>query len=246
MRWTRSVYSIASRLARGLLSGAQQLFNDKVKKGDYDLQLLIESHEWLKTADTSHKANAWLKTYMKDKEVQYKGKFMEAGKLYFFRYIKPKHYQTLDYWDRGPLVLCLGGYWSSAGDYIEIGLNLHLLPPLIRRQVLIKVFSMYSEKYKGEMYSASQRPLEINWQRIAMPLLQYGAAFCIRQYIPKLRSQCIEFKYEDWHNAVFVPNEYLHKTSEEQLKNAWQQFVMTKAMTKMTASGLERALGGLL
>lgn len=243
--WTRSIFSIASRIARGFLTNSQQLFNDTVKGGKYDLQALIETSEW-NNSGGSDKARKWLKEYMKDKDVQFKGKYMEAGKIYHFRYIKPKHSDTLDYWDRGPLVLCLGGYWSAAGDYIEVGLNLHLLPPHIRRQVLIKVFKMYEKRYNGEMYSKEQRPLELNWQRIAAPLLQYGAAFCFRAYIPRLRTITIEFKYEDWHKAIFVPNEYLHKTSEDKLRNEWQKFVLTKSMTKMSAASLEKALGGLL
>jgi hypothetical protein len=105
---------------------------------------------------------------------------------------------------------------------------------------------MYEKRYNGEMYSATQRPLELNWQRIATPLLQYGAAFCFRAYIPRLRTMCIEFKYEDWHKAIFVPNEYLHKTSEDKLRNEWQKFVLTKSLNKMSASSLEKALGGLI
>lgn len=242
-RFARSIFSIASRLAKGFLTSGQKLFNSVVSKGNYDLQALIETSEF---KDRPDKAREWIANYVKDKDVQFKNAFMEAGKLYHFRYIKPKHSDTLDYWDKGPLVLCLGGYWSKAGDYIEVGLNLHLLPPLVRRQVLIKIFSMYSQKYKGEMYSNVQRPLELNWTKVAMPLLQYGAAFCVRAYIPRLRNITIEFKYEDWDKAIFVPNSYLNKTTEQQLKNDWQKFILTKAYTKMSASSLERAIGGLM
>lgn len=242
-RFARSIFSIASRLAKGFLTTSQKLFNSTVKTGNYDLQALIETSEF---KNKPEKARQWIADYSKNKDVQFKSKFLEAGKLYFFRYVKPKHYDTLDYWDRGPLVLCLGGYWSKAGDYIEVGLNMHLLPPLIRRQVLIKVFNMYRDKYKGEMYSDTQRPLELNWQKIAIPLLQYGAAFCFRSYIPTLRNLTIEFKYEDWDKAIYVPNEYLNKTTENDLKNAWQKFILTKAYTKMSATSLERAIGGLL
>jgi hypothetical protein len=43
-----------------------------------------------------------------------------------------------------------------------------------------------------------------------------------------------------------VPNEYLHKTSEDKLRNEWQKFVLTKSLNKMSASSLEKALGGLI
>lgn len=243
--WGKSILTLASKFGRGLLSSSQQVFNSLMTSGKYDISKQIEGHKWNVEGGADGKALAWFKKYANDKDVQYKGKFMEAGKLYAFKYIKPKHHDTLAYWDRSPLVLCMGGYWASNKEYVEIGLNLHLLPKLVRRKVLIKVFEMYSKKYNGEMYSAKQRPIELNWSKIAAPLLQYGAAFCIRQYIPRLRTQCIEFKYEDWPSAIFIPAVMLHKTSENNLKNEWQKFVMNKSFKKMTASGLEKLVAGM-
>lgn len=243
---TRSVFTTAGKYIKKLLTAGQKLFNSSVKNGDYDLEKLIEESPWISgNSKANDEIRQWMKTVTADKSNHFKTTYMEAGKLYFFRYMKPKHMDTLEFWDKGPLMLCLGGYWTKNKDYIEVGLNLHLLPPLIRRKVLIKVWNMYKQKYKGEMYSPQQRPLELNWQKIAAPLLQYGAAFCFRSYIPKLRTQTIEFKYEDWDKAIFVPNEYLNKTSETELKVLWAKFTREKSLPKLSANAMERALAGL-
>ena len=56
--WTRSIFSIVSRIARGFLTNSQQLFNDTVKCGKYDLQALIETSEW-NNSGGSDKARKW-------------------------------------------------------------------------------------------------------------------------------------------------------------------------------------------
>ncbi|WIC41411.1 hypothetical protein MA9V1_147 [Chryseobacterium phage MA9V-1] len=242
---TKSIFASATKFARGILSSAQKMFNSSVKDGNYDLKKRIEESEFVRDDSAARSAaQDWLRKYMQNKDVQFKKRQMEAGKLYFFRYIKPKHMDTLDYWDKGPLVLCLGGYWSAENQYIEVGLNLHLLPPKIRQQVLIKVFDMFRQRYRGEMYAPTQRPLELNWQAIARPLLQYGAAFAFRSYIPHLRSQAIEFKYEDWDKAIFVPNEYLNKTTAMELRNMWADFTRNRALNQLSSSNLENLLSG--
>lgn len=243
---TRSIFTTASKFIKKLLTQSQKLFNSSVKDGNYNLQKRVDDSPWnIENSKTRDEVRDWMKSITRDKENHYKTKFLEAGKLYFFRYMKPKHMDTLDYWDKGPLMLCLGGYWTKDKRWIEVGLNLHLLPPLIRRKVLVKVWNMYSQKYKGEMYSPTQRPLELNWQKVAGPLLQYGAGFCFRSYIPELRTQTIEFKYEDWDKAIYVPNEYLNKTSEAELKVLWAKFTRDKALSKLSGNSLERVLSGL-
>lgn len=226
------------RMGVVLLSKAQEEFNARVKSGDYDLSGLILKHEWNKTSG-GYKSRDWLRTQiLNNKEYQHK-QLMEAGKLYLFRYINPKTKDILDYFDTEPLVLCLGHYISKSGSIVEMGINLHFLPLKVRQSVLIKVFDMYRRAYKGEMYRTPQKTVPVKWQQIAAPLEQYGAAFAFRSYLPERRQLAVEFKYEDWHNAVFIPSTKYSGIAFDQLRTLWAQFVQTHSFKKLSQERFE-------
>lgn len=226
------------------LSGAQKEFNRKVQIGKYDLDALIQISEF-NNGDKGTKAAAdWLKNGIKSKELEfYKGSFMEAGKLYFFRYPNPKTRDTLEFFDAEPLVLCLGHYMSKDNELIEIGINLHHLPLKPRRQVLIKVFEMFARKYKNEMYRDEQASINIQWMSIAKPLMIYGTGFALRSYCANRKLECVEFKYEDWDKAIYVPSMKYVGIDQSRLAALWKQYVMTKSFTEITPDRLASILG---
>jgi hypothetical protein len=228
-----------------LLSKAQTAFNQKVQSGQYDLWQLINASPW-KTSRGGAKALDWYRIHLRDNkdELIYKG-LLEAGRLYTFRYLRPKHESTLDYFDTNPLVICLGYYKAKNGEIVEKGINLHLLPKDIRYSVISKIFSMYSDRYKGEMYRATQgQAIKLEWQNIALPLMQYGAAFAFRSYIPRLRTEVVQFKYEDWDKAIFLPSLKYKGTNLDKLVMEWKKYLLTKSYKSMTASQISKAVGG--
>ena len=60
--------------------------------------------------------------------------------MYFFNY-DPKHKETLPYYDRYPLVICV----KLLPDGFH-GLNLHYLPPMQRAGLLTKLEEVASNK----------------------------------------------------------------------------------------------------
>lgn len=226
-----------------LLSGAQREFNIQVKVGKFDLSEKIELSEFNDGNKGMRKAADWVRKETKAGRIKpFKG-IMESGKLYYFNYPNPKHRKKLAYWDAQPLVLCIGHYKSKVGDIIEVGINLHHLPPKVRKQVLVKVFDMYNRRYKGQMYRAKQAEVELEWKALAQPLLQYGAAFAIRSYIPKRRKKPVEFKYEDWDLAVYIPSEKLVGISQTKLEADWAKFWKNKSLQGLSADRLAAIIG---
>lgn len=236
------------RLQRGLarqglqlLSSAQELFNSRVKAGIYNLAADIKSSEW-GTDRGGLKAREWFKSTIEaDKDYKFSG-IMEAGKLYSFRYPNPKTRETLDYFDTDPLILCLGHYISKDREIIELGINLHFLPLKVRQQVLITIFNIFSQKYKGQMYRKKQKAVFLQWRQIAAPLIPYGAAFAFRSYIPKRRVQTFEMRYEDWSKAVFLQSRAYRGTSLDEISMMWRKFVMNKSLNQVSQGRFEEII----
>jgi len=242
-RFVNKVFNQLKSFGSKLLSGTQREFNRQVSIGKFDLDAKIQLSEFNDGKRGTKKAADWIKKSIKEGDYEFHTGIMESGKLYYFNYPNPKHKDTLEFYDAEPLVLCLGHYVSRVGDIIEIGINLHHLPIKVRRQVLTKVFEMFSRKYKGQLYRSTQKSVEIQWQGLAKPLLPYGAAFAFRSYHPKRRNECIEFKYEDWDKAIYVPSLKYVGISQQQLAAEWKQFLLTKSFTGLSANRLSDILG---
>lgn len=194
---------------------------------DYDLWKEIENHAWAKSGNPAAKALEWYRKKIKiDKDYHFKAKLLRQGFLYTFNYDTPKYESVLDYFDTQPLVIAFGSAQTSLG-LRDIGINLHLLPPRIRRIVMYKVFEMYRNHYKDQLFKNrnKQVPVGVTWKDIARPLEKYGIAFAIRMYIPELRTNAIEFMYDDWASAVYLPSKRLSKITQEELEKLWQKFV---------------------
>lgn len=237
------IFSQLRSAGASLLSSAQKEFNRVVQVGTFDLDAHIHSSPFNNGTRGTKEAADWIKKQINTKEYDFYNNIMESGKLYYFRYPNPKHRESLKWFDANPLVLCLGHYISGAGDIIEIGINLHHLPLKVRRQVMVKVFNMFSSRYKGQMYREDQNKIDVKWAQLANALLPYGAAFAFRSYIPKRRLETIEFKYEDWYKAIFVPSLKYVGIEQGMLEAEWKLFTMTKSFSKMSANRLADVLG---
>ncbi len=237
------IFSTLKSAGARLLSGSKREFNRVVKVGNFDLDAHIQTSEFNNGTKGTKDAAEWLRNGYKSGDLEQHKGLMESGKLYYFNYPNPKHRKTLAFYDANPLVLSLGHYIANSGDLIEIGINLHHLPLKVRRQVLVKIFDMYKVKYKGQMYRSEQATITLEWQVIARPLLAYGAGFAFRSYIPKRRYECIEFLYEDWNKATYVPSLKYVGATEGQIAKEWSDYVKNKAFKNMSASNLADILG---
>lgn len=202
-------------------------FGNKLKYSwrEYDLWKEIDNHPWKKKGNTNVQARKWLNSeILRDSDHHLRAKLFTQGKLYIFDYDHPKYEDVLDYFDTQPLVISIGSISTSEG-LRDLGLNMHLLPPRIRRIVMAKIFEMYRNTYKSELFAKNQNSVPVNWKAIVKPLWKYGIGFCIRMYIPELRKNVIEFRYDEWKDAIYIESKGLSKITFESLEKEWGKYV---------------------
>lgn len=215
-------------ISKSITQAAKKLQNkmQKLKYSwkTYDLWDLIHKHPWLKETNPYKKARDWYIKISRDEMHHLRGQFMVPGKLYIFNYDTPKYQDVLPWFDTQPLVLSLGPIKTKEGIR-NLGLNMHLLPPTIRRIVLVKIFEMNKSIYKDQLFNEVQKQVPVKWQELIKPLEKYGIAFCIRMYIPELQRNIVEFKYEEWKDAIYIESKGLNKITFEELRIEWANFV---------------------
>lgn len=128
---------------------------------------------------------------------------LDFGKIHLFRY-DPKYKDELAYYDRRPLVLCLGP--NEYGN--DLGVNLHFLPKRVRWRFLDAVH----DRYKSDMARAigtSKNALEEAEVRIAYNLVEdilvsTRSKAAIRSYIPSRRTDTTVVSFRSWEVAAVV------------------------------------------
>lgn len=207
----------------------------------YDLWKEIENHKFLKSSNPGARAVEWYKKEVKvNPTLFFKANLLRQGFLYIFNYDTPKYKDILDFFDTQPLVISLGSVKTSLG-FRDIGLNMHLLPPRIRRIVMYKVFELYRNLYKEQLFKKKQDIIMVKWKDLALPLFKYGIAFCIRMYIPELRKNVIEFPHEQWASAIYIPSKALSKITQVELEKKWREFVKEQNRKADGAKGLSES-----
>lgn len=212
---------------------------------NYDLFKEIKNSKWNSTQG-SMKAWLWYKKYRNDKANWLKGQLMRQGHLYMFDYREPKYKDTihLPWFDENPLVISLGPVKTSLG-WRTININLHILPPITRRIVISRIFDYNKNKYKSMLGNKKQADIivkNVNYKELIQPLQKYGIGFAIRMYIPELQKNVVEFKIEDWKNAIFLESKKLNGITVVGLQNAWSEYVENHnktAATKLNRSWLK-------
>jgi hypothetical protein len=117
------------------------------------------------------------------------------GMMYFFNY-DPKHKETLPYYDRYPLVICV----KLLPDGFH-GLNLHYLPPMQRAGLLTKLEEVASNTAWNE-----NTKLNISYR-----LLSSFGKFkefrpCFKRYLTNhVRSAFLFIPSQSWDISVFLP-----------------------------------------
>lgn len=212
----------------------------KYRWREYDLWKEIHNNPWLKKSNPYAEAKQWyIKEIARDSEHHIKRQFLMPGKLYMFNYDDPKYKNILPWFDTQPLVIGLGPIRTSEGIRV-LGLNMHLLPPTIRRIVMVKIFEMNKALYKAELFEKNQKPVLIKWKALVAPLEKYGIEFCIRMYIPELQKNVVEFRYDEWYKAIYIESKGMSKISFEALRVEWANFVH-KSKNKALKENWEKA-----
>ena len=116
------------------------------------------------------------------------------GKMYMFGY-DAKHKDTLPYWDKFPLIVCLG-----VNAKYMLGLNLHYIPPKAR-----EVFLEQLLKFASTTTITNKTKLKINWGRVKG---MGGVQHMIKLYLASnVRFGIKEVAPKDWHNVIYLPTQ---------------------------------------
>ena len=129
------------------------------------------------------------------------------GRMYAFFY-DPKHKKTLPFYDKFPLVIVIGMKENGF-----LGLNLHYLPPVLRAQLMNRLYETVSNKKLDKTTK-----LRVNYQ-----LLQGAVRFryfspCVKHYLfEHVQSDFLTIQPEFWDVALMLPTESFEKAGKEKV-----------------------------
>ena len=146
-------------------------------------------------------AESWFedsKKSIRESAVQSTARRFRPGQIYVFRYDDPKYATE---WDRNPCVLAL----DPAGNN-DCGINLNLLPPNIKEELLDVVYERFKGYLKGQTGkpAKNQAPLSLSYDGAKGFLGQFGFDFAIRQYIPSRKTKQAVVGYEHWSRIALI------------------------------------------
>lgn len=154
-----------------------------------------DSIKWYKTTANS----------AKDTSVKTNNGPFKPGKIYIFRYENPKTKDSLEWWDRNPVVLSLGQH-----DGKDIGINLNLIPYARKIQLLDKIYDQYDtridtmiERGKGNANAETGIP-SLTYERIKPFLEKTGFAAAVRTYFIGLRKNTHVVSYSKWNRVALI------------------------------------------
>lgn len=231
MAWLKS-----SRFMR-LLNSVKKGFSKLAKKFSYDFWEEMEKNEVAKAPNPYKAAVLWYQeNYLNAPEKFVKRRALQPGTLVMFDYDTPKTEDKLEWWDRQPLVLVLQPFITKEDKIRITGINLHLLPPNIRRLVLYQAFLIYKSEYTAQLFT-DKAALQVNieWQVIKKQLDKFGAGFAFRMYIQNLMRNVVEFNQDDWKYAVYIPSRAYEKTNLTELEKLWREYIRTQKNKVKTA-----------
>ena len=122
---------------------------------------------------------------------------VKPGNLYMFFY-EAKNKETLEYWDRFPLVF---PYEVTVDGFM--GLNMHYLPYALRVQLLERLM-----QFKNNNRMDETTRIKYSWALIAGASKFKAAQPCIKRYLnSQVRSSFKQVMANDWATAMLLPVE---------------------------------------
>jgi hypothetical protein len=163
--------------------------------------------------------------------------FFLPGRIYTWHY-DPEGVDTLDYYDRRPIVLVHSQYVAAGtNNMIVQGLNLNLFPELARVQTLQVFFETFEQDIKNAEAAISKNQIGtlnrvwqylINWYFIVNLFNvkgKIGYQWAYRNYIIKNIKTPVLLELEDWNMIpFFVPKEFQGKGPAD----IWGEYVKSK------------------
>lgn len=157
-------------------------------------------------APRSNQSRAWLQSKIKELKpnraalLQDRNKLKESsviGKMYFYFY-DPKTKDTMQYYDRFPLVIPIEPYRDGF-----LGLNLHYIHPKHRMTLLDKLSATASNNTYDE-----KTKLRISYNYLAKASRVFEATPCIKRYLyGHIQSRFLEITADEWDIAALLPME---------------------------------------
>jgi hypothetical protein len=149
------------------------------------------------------------------------------GKIYVFRYDTPKTIQTLDWWDRNPIVLALDPVEGN-----DCGINLNLLSVELKEQLLDMVYDRLQSEIKSQTNRApknaqAQSRLSMSYAGAKRMLDRYGFGFAVRQYIPQLKASQSVVAYENWAQIALCDFIELEGATVQQIRRQFANYRRT-------------------
>lgn len=131
------------------------------------------------------------------------------GGMFFMGY-DPKTKDKLPYWDKFPLVIPIGFYPDGF-----LGLNLHYLPPMQRKQLLTQLLKF---KKKAGTPSAYMR---LSYQLLSAVAKSSLFQPCIHRYLfSHVTTEFVMVHDSGWSNAVMLP---VHQFQGASARKVWSQ-----------------------
>lgn len=142
----------------------------------------------------------------------------QVGRIYTYAY-DPKYKDSLPFYDRFPLIICLGEGKSKAGNTIMLGLNLHYAPPKARQQFLEALLKQYA----STPTLSNKTRLKIKWSDVKG---MRGSDHMIKAYLPgHIQTKMIEIAPKDWHNIIMMPfYQFMSKGKKYDARKVWKLF----------------------
>lgn len=163
-------------------------------------------------AAVNNKSAKWFAETIKSSVRGHKVTKPSPGKLYAYIY-DAKHKDTLEYWDKYPLIIYLG----LGKHNLMYGLNLHYIPPKARQQFLEELLKQYA----NTPTITNSTKLKIDWSKVKGFA---GADQMIKAYIPgNIKGSLVEIKPSDWSNVVMLPlQQFYSKGKRFSANKVWQ------------------------
>ena len=121
---------------------------------------------------------------------------IEPGNMYLYTY-DAKHAETLPYYDRFPLTICIEPLSNIAGFS---GINLHYLPPMMRAQVLSAL------RENVEEYTDDKTKIRSDWEVVKRFSLFPQVQGAVKKYIfSQVTSRLYKINPLNWRPAIFLP-----------------------------------------
>lgn len=133
------------------------------------------------------------------------------GRMYAYAY-DAKNKDTLDYWDKFPLIIAL----STEGSYV-LGLNLHYIPPRARVVFMERLLVFLSKKNFSDRVK-----LNVSWDKVKnMP----GSTKMIKLYLKShMKTAPVEVPPTEWYNAINLPlQQFVSKGKKYSARKVWGQ-----------------------